>query len=210
MIKNVAIVDYGLGNILSTQQSFLKVANDNNIKANVVITNQPRKIAESTHIVLPGQGAFETCMKGLSSIPHMINELTKSVVNNKTPFLGICVGMQLLANISYENGEHEGLGWIDGQIKKLPTNNLKLPHMGWNEVEITNNNKLVERGKLNEYYFVHSYFFHCGHKENIIGETDYGINFTSFISKENIYGVQFHPEKSSKQGLELIKNFLKL
>ena len=91
MIKNVAIVDYGLGNILSTQQSFLKVANDNNIKANVIITNQPRKIAESTHIVLPGQGAFETCMNGLSSIPYMIDELTKSVVNNKTPFLGICV-----------------------------------------------------------------------------------------------------------------------
>ncbi|SVA85876.1 uncharacterized protein METZ01_LOCUS138730, partial [marine metagenome] len=138
MIKNVSIVDYGLGNILSTQQSFLKVANDNNIKANVMITNQPRKIAESTHIVLPGQGAFETCMKGLSSIPYMIDELTKSVINNKTPFLGICVGMQLLANISYENGEHKGLGWIDGQIKKLPTNNLKLPHMGWNEVEIIN------------------------------------------------------------------------
>jgi glutamine amidotransferase len=210
MIKNVAIIDYGLGNILSTQQSFLKVANDNIIKANVIITNQPRKITESTHIVLPGQGAFETCMKGLSSIPYMINELTKSVVNKKTPFLGICVGMQLLANISYENGEHKGLGWIDGQIKKLPTNNLKLPHMGWNEVEIINNNKLVEKGKLNEYYFVHSYFFNCEYKKNIIGETDYGVNFNSFISKENIYGVQFHPEKSSKQGLELIKNFLKL
>jgi glutamine amidotransferase len=204
------VFDYGLGNILSTQQSFLKVANDNNIKANIMITNQPESIAESTHIVLPGQGAFEKCMKGLSSIPYMIKELTKSVINNKTPFLGICVGMQLLANISYENGEHKGLGWIGGQIKKLPTNNLKLPHMGWNEVEIINNNKLIEKEKLNEYYFVHSYFFDCEYKKNIIGETDYGINFTSFISKENIYGVQFHPEKSSNQGLELIKNFLKL
>ena len=209
MIKNVSIVDYGLGNILSTQQSFLKVANDNNITANVMITNQPRKIAESTHIVLPGQGAFETCMKGLSSIPYMINELTKSVINNKTPFLGICVGMQLLANTSYENGEHKGLGWIDGQIKKLPTNNLKLPHMGWNEVKIINDkNKLIEGKKLNDYYFVHSYFFDCKHNKNIIGTTNYGRNFTSFISKENIYGVQFHPEKSSRQGLELIKNFL--
>ena len=211
MIKNVAIVDYGLGNILSTQQSFLKVANDNNIKANIIITNQPKNIAESTHIVLPGQGAFETCMKGLSSIPYMINELTKSVINNKTPFLGICVGMQLLANTSYENGEHKGLGWIEGQITKLPTKNLKLPHMGWNEVEIKNNkNNLVKKGQSLNYYFVHSYYFDCEHRKNVVGTTNYGINFTSFVNKENIYGVQFHPEKSSKQGLNLINNFLKL
>ena len=125
MNKNVAIIDYGLGNIFSAQQSFLKVANENNLKANVIITNKPADITESTHIVLPGQGAFESCMKGLSSIPRMIDELTKSVIINKTPFLGICVGMQLLANISYENGEHKGLGWIEGQIKKLSVNNLK-------------------------------------------------------------------------------------
>ena len=211
MNKNVAIIDYGLGNILSVQQSFLKVANENNLNANVIITNKPADIAESTHIVLPGQGAFKRCMKGLSSIPRMINELTKSTIVNKIPFLGICVGMQLLANISYENGEHQGLGWIEGQIKKLSVNNLKLPHMGWNEVKITNdNNKLIEGKKLNDYYFVDSYFFDCKHNKNIIGTTNYGKNFTSFISKENIYGVQFHPEKSSKQGLELIKNFLKL
>ena len=211
MIKNVAIVDYGLGNILSAQQSFLKVANDNNIKANIIITNQPKNIAESTHIILPGQGAFEACMKGLSSIPNMINELTKSVIDKKIPFLGICVGMQLLANISYENGQHQGLGWIEGQIIKLPANNLKLPHMGWNEVEIAKSkNSLVEKGKLNDYYFVHSYYFKCKNKKNEIGTTNYGINFTSFISKENIYGVQFHPEKSSKQGLNIIRNFLRL
>ena len=211
MNKTVAIIDYGLGNILSAQQSFLKAATENNLKANVIITNKPADIAESTHIVLPGQGAFESCMKGLSSIPRMINELTKSVIINKIPFLGICVGMQLLANISYENGEHKGLGWIEGQIKKLSVNNLKLPHMGWNEVKIINdNNKLIEGKKLNDYYFVHSYFFDCQHNKNIIGTTNYGKNFTSFVSKENIYGVQFHPEKSSKQGLELIKNFLKL
>ena len=211
MNKNVAIIDYGLGNILSAQQSFLKVANENNLKASVIITNKPEDIAESTHIVLPGQGAFETCMKGLSNIPRMIDELTKSVIKNNIPFLGICVGMQLLANISYENGEHKGLGWIEGQIKKLSVNNLKLPHMGWNEVKIINdNNKLIEGKKLYDYYFVHSYFFDCKHNNNIIGTTNYGKNFTSFVSKENIYGVQFHPEKSSKQGLELIKNFLKL
>ena len=117
-------------------------------------------------------------------------QLTKSVIQNKTPFLGICVGMQLLANISFENGQHKGLGWIPGQIKKLPTKNgLKLPHMGWNEVKIihNNNNNLIEQKEINNFYFVHSYYFDCDHKENVVGKTDYGINFTSFISKENIY-----------------------
>ena len=209
MKKKVTIVDYGLGNILSAQQSFLKVAEDNKLNVSVVITNRPEVVSNSTHIVLPGQGAFETCINNLINITGMVKQLTKSVMENKIPFLGICVGMQLLANISYENGEHKGLGWIEGQIKKLSVNNLKLPHMGWNEVKIINdNNKLIEGKKLNDYYFVHSYFFDCKHNKNIIGTTNYGKNFTSFVSKENIYGVQFHPEKSSKQGLELIKNFL--
>ena len=210
MIKNVAIVDYGIGNILSTQQSFLKVANDNNIKANVMITNQPRKIAESTHIVLPGQGAFETCMKGLSSIPYMINELTKSVISNKTPFLGICVGMQLLATDSEENGEHKGLDWIPGHIKKLPNKNLKMPHMGWNEVIPKRTLKKDFFIEENNYYFVHSYYFECEDINNILAYTNYGIDFASIVSKENIYGVQFHPEKSSNQGLNLIKNFIQI
>ena len=211
MKKKVTIVDYGLGNILSAQQSFLKVANDNNINASVVITNKPQIIADSTHIVLPGQGAFKTCINNLTKIQGMIEQLTNSVIQNKIPFLGICVGMQLLANISYEDGKHKGLGWIQGQIKKLPTNDLKLPHMGWNEVKIIKeNNNLINSNEINDFYFVHSYYFDCEHNKNMIGTTEYGINFTSFVSKENIYGVQFHPEKSSKQGLKIIKNFLEL
>ena len=211
MEKKIAIIDYGLGNIFSVQQSFLKVIKDNKFNATVLTTNKLEDIKNSTHIVLPGQGAFNTCMKGLLNIPGMIGELSKNVVENKKPFLGICVGMQLLANISYENGKHKGLGWIQGQIKRLPGNNLKLPHMGWNEVQIINNkNSLFGSEKLNDYYFVHSYYFDCEHKKNIIGITNYGINFTSFVFKENIYGVQFHPEKSSTQGLDLIKNFLTL
>ena len=211
MNKNVAIIDYGLGNILSAQQSFLKVANENNLKANVIITNKPADIAESTHIVLPGQGAFESCIKGLSSIPRMINELTKSVIINKTPFLGICVGMQLLADESYENGQHKGLGWIGGSIKKLFGPNLKLPHMGWNNVKIRESfPKMIFSKENKDFYFVHSYYFECLNKKNIIGSTKYGLNFASIIGKENIYGVQFHPEKSSVQGLQLIKNFLSI
>ena len=212
MKKKVTIVDYGLGNILSAQQSFLKVTDDNKLNVDVVITNKPEVICNSTHIVLPGQGAFETCMNNLINIKGMVNQLTKSVIQNKIPFLGICVGMQLLANVSFENGQHKGLGWIPGQIKKLPIKNgLKLPHMGWNEVNIINNdNNLIEQNEVNDFYFVHSYYFDCKQRENVIGTTDYGINFTSFISKENIYGTQFHPEKSSKQGLNLIKKFLEL
>ena len=211
MNKKVTIVDYGLGNILSAQQSFLKVAEDNKLNVSVVITNRPEVVSNSTHIVLPGQGAFETCMNNLINIKGMMKQLTKSVIENKVPFLGICVGMQLLANISFENGQHKGLGWIPGEIKKLPTGGLKLPHMGWNEVKIIqNNNNLIDQNEIHDFYFVHSYYFDCKQSENIVGTTDYGINFTSLISKENIYGVQFHPEKSSKQGLNLIKKFLEL
>ena len=211
MKKKVTIVDYGLGNILSAQQSFLKVAEDNKLNVSVVITNRPEVISNSTHIVLPGQGAFETCINNLINIKGMVKQLTKSVMENKIPFLGICVGMQLLANISFENGQHKGLGWIPGEIKKLPTVDLKLPHIGWNEVKIIqNNNNLIDPNEIYDFYFVHSYYFDCKQNENIVGTTDYGINFTSLISKENIYGVQFHPEKSSKQGLNLIKKFLEL
>ena len=137
-------------------------------------------------------------------------KLSKKVLINKTPFLGICIGMQLLANISYENGKHKGLGWIEGEIKKLPPNNLKLPHMGWNEVKITKKNNILKNGNINDYYFVHSYYFDCFLNNNIAGTTFYGVNFASFVCKENIYGVQFHPEKSSIEGLNLIKNFLLL
>ena len=209
MKKKIIIVDYGLGNIRSAEQSLNRVTEEFNLNAEVKITNDAKEINSATHIVLPGQGAFLSCINGLINIPGMIEELSESVLIKKKPFLGICVGMQLLANISYEHGEHLGLGWIEGEIKMLPKNNIKLPHMGWNEVNIINNdNNLIEQNEVNDFYFVHSYYFDCKQRENVIGTTDYGINFTSFISKENIYGVQFHPEKSSRQGLELIKNFL--
>tara|TARA_Y100000590_G_scaffold374801_1_gene439358 strand:+ start:479 stop:1114 length:636 start_codon:yes stop_codon:yes gene_type:complete len=211
MKKKVAIVDYGLGNILSAKQSFLQVSKKNNINANVEITDKPDVVADATHIVLPGQGAFSSCMDGLSGVSGMIDQLSRSVIDKKKPFLGICVGMQLLADTSYENGEHKGLGWIKGSIKKLPSSDLKLPHMGWNEVKVTDQkNSLEQKNTIIDYYFVHNYYFLCSEEKNVVGVTNYGINFTSFISKENIYGVQFHPEKSSTQGLNLLKNFLNL
>jgi len=211
MKKKITIVDYGLGNIVSAKQSFLKVVAEKNFEAEVVISRNPRDIKESSHIILPGQGAFESCMNGLKKIPGMIDALEESVIKNKKPFLGICVGMQLLAEKSYENGQHLGLGWIKGSIKKLEVKNLKLPHMGWNSVVIVNQQTDMKFNLENEdLYFVHSYFFECSKKENVVGLTYYGSNFTSIVCKENIYGVQFHPEKSSDQGLVLIKNFLDL
>ena len=208
MKKYITIVDYGLGNIRSAEQSLKKVIDENNIDAEVAITNNAKDIYLASHIILPGQGAFETCVEGLKNITGMIDALSQNVLIQKKPFLGICVGMQLLATKSYENGIHHGLGWIDGEIKKIPSADLKLPHMGWNEVLIKKENKLIKEKEENNYYFVHSYFFECKHEKNEVASTNYGINFTSIISKENIYGAQFHPEKSSYQGMRLIRNFI--
>ena len=209
MKKNITIIDYGSGNILSAKQSFARVINKENLDADVCISGNPDIIKNSTHIVLPGQGAFETCINGLKQIPGMIEELNNFVVLKKKPFFGICVGMQLLANNSLENGDHRGLGWIDGTIEKLPNENLKMPHMGWNSIRVLNKNLKINP-KETDYYFVHSYYFNCKNKDNIMAETDYGINFPSIVNKENIYGLQFHPEKSSDQGLDIIKSFIKL
>ena len=209
-MKKITIVDYGSGNVLSAQKSFIKIAKDNNIEANVIISKNLSDIKTSSHIVLPGQGAFQTCMNGLKKTQGLIDELNEFVLINKRPFLGICVGMQMLAQTSEENGIHEGLGWIDGIIKQLPGDKLKLPHMGWNEVIPKNskyNNLISTR---DDYYFVHSYYFDFADKDNILAETSYGTNFTSIVGKENIYGVQFHPEKSSSQGLNLLKEFIRV
>ena len=210
MKKKITIVDYGSGNVLSAKQSFLKVCRKKNITAEINISNKPEDIKKSSHVVLPGQGAFSTCMNNLKNTPLMIQELIDFALNKKKPFLGICVGMQMLATTSEENGIHRGLGWINGIIKKIPSQNLKMPHMGWNEVVPKKKlaNKLFV--KKNDYYFVHSYYFDCFDKDNVLAETQYGINFASIVQKENIYGVQFHPEKSSEQGLSFIESFIEL
>ena len=207
-MKKITIVDYGSGNVLSAQKSFIKIAKDNNIEVDVLISKKLNDVKNSTHIVLPGQGAFSTCMDGLKKTDGLVDELSEFALIKKKPFLGICVGMQMLAKKSEENGDHEGLGWIDGQIKLLPGDNLKLPHMGWNLVIPTNSNYNNLISTKNDYYFVHSYYFDCANKDNILAETMYGINFASIVGKENIYGVQFHPEKSSSQGLNLLKEFI--
>ena len=209
MKKIITIVDYGSGNLLSAQQSFIKAANSIGVDAEIEISNNPKNLEISTHVVLPGQGAFKTCMDGIQKIPGMEDELNKFVKIKKRPFFGICVGMQLLADNSEENGNHQGLGWIEGTIKKLPDTDIKLPHMGWNSIKIMNKNSKIKPAE-NDYYFVHSYYFDCINSNNILAETKYGINFPSIVNKENVYGCQFHPEKSSNQGLNIIKDFINL
>ena len=160
-MKKIFIVDYGLGNIHSAEQSLKKVVKDKKDLATVKVANNANDINDATHIILPGQGAFSSCMEGLKNIPGMIDELNKNILIKKKPFLGICVGMQLLAETSFENGNHKGLGWIEGEIKKIPQKNLKLPHMGWNEITIEKKNSLIRNKKTTNYYFVHSYFLNA-------------------------------------------------
>ncbi len=209
MKKKITIVDYGSGNLLSAKQSFVKVAHLKNINAEIQISNDPKSLEESTHVVLPGQGAFKTCMDGIQKISGMQEQLNEFVKIKERPFFGICVGMQLLAEISEENGIHKGFGWIKGSIKKLPSKKIKMPHMGWNKIRVVNKNLLI-KPKETDYYFVHSYYFDCLNKQDIVAETEYGINFASIVNKENVYGCQFHPEKSSFQGLNIIKDFINL
>ena len=202
----LVIIDYGSGNLKSVENAFKYSAKINNLKFSIEVTNNLNLISKADHLVLPGVGSFPDCKRVLQQIEGLIDFLTNEVIKKRKKFLGICVGMQLLANISYENGEHKGLGWIDGRIKKIPDSGIKLPHMGWNNVIPTKKNNLIENSE--DFYFVHSYYFKCKNEQNILAETQYGINFSSIVVKENIYGVQFHPEKSSSQGLKLIKNFV--
>ena len=162
---NTVVIDYGSGNLRSVSKALEKAAAGVNIEASIIVTKQASALSTADRIVLPGVGAFGDCLKGLSSIPGMLDALEHSVKEQKKPFLGICVGMQLLANYGLENGRHKGLGWIRGSIKKLEVGNLKLPHMGWNNVKITNNHsKMVFDRENKDFYFVHSYFFECLNK----------------------------------------------
>ena len=159
-MRKIIVVDYGLGNIRSSEQSLKRIVEENNQSAEVYIINKAEDINSATHIILPGQGAFASCMKGLKDIPGMVAELSENVLIQKKPFLGICVGMQLLGNTSYENGKHAGLGWINGEIKKIPQKNLKLPHMGWNEVIIKKDNDLVEKNRNNSSGAIRHFLMH--------------------------------------------------
>tara|TARA_B100000686_G_scaffold351311_1_gene449731 strand:- start:19839 stop:20480 length:642 start_codon:yes stop_codon:yes gene_type:complete len=207
----VGIIDYGSGNIRSVYKSFEKAASVLSFPIQVKIVSYADQLNNVDKIVLPGQGAFSDCMKNLKSKENMINFLNKKVINEKKEFLGICVGMQLLAKESSEHGYCEGLSWLNGKVKKMkPLNkNMKIPHMGWNSIFYKENHSLFKNIKKEEdFYFVHSYEFVSCEKENILASTTYGGTVIAAVVKDNIVGTQFHPEKSQKAGMQFIKNFI--
>lgn len=200
----VCILNYGCGNVRSVYNMLAGFAK------NVVISNEAPVIKSATHIVLPGVGAFGSSMtKVKSRIP--LDVLEQEVFKRKKPFLGICVGMQILAEKGYEFGEHKGLGWIPGEAVKLNAGGLRLPHIGWNNIKIKVSSAILKQFTDNQdFYFVHSYVFKEKDARDVIAVTDYGEEFCSIVNRGNIFGVQFHPEKSQKAGKILLKNFLEL
>lgn len=209
----VAIIDYGSGNLRSAAKACEHVIVAENLDLEVKISANAEDIRAASHIILPGQGAFGDCMNGLQAVEGMISALEEKVLHGGTPFLGICVGMQLMASRGLEHGTHEGLGWIAGEVIAMrpqdPT--LKIPHMGWNTVNFTHSatHPVLQHIKNGEhYYFVHSFMFQCEDKQHILGTTTYGENITAIVGRDNMLGVQFHPEKSQTAGLQLITEFL--
>jgi len=205
--NKIVIIDYNMGNLRSVQKAFEKVGCD------AIITNESDVIKSADKIVLPGVGAFKDGMKHLKEL-GLIDILNNEVIKNKKPFLGVCLGMQLIAKKSYEKGETEGLGWIDAEVVKFDFSNslksFKVPHVGWNNVNFQNPNVLYKGISNNsDFYFVHSYHFKSN--ENISTSlTDYGLDFVSSVNKNNIYAFQFHPEKSQTVGLKILENFVNL
>ena len=207
---NVIIVDYNSGNISSVINSFKEVAKD---KVNIEVTSDLNKIKSSDKVVLPGQGSFKSCVDALNKIDGLSNSLNEFAISLKKPLLGICVGLQMFADIGYEETETKGLGWISGKVSKINNQNgkYKLPHIGWNQIKLIKDSKIFKDIENNSHmYFVHSYEFIPNDKDVISATTEYSSNIVCSIEKENIFGTQFHPEKSDKMGLKIIKNFLNL
>ena len=206
----VTIVDYNSGNISSVINSFQEVAKD---KVNVEVTADLNKIKSSDKVVLPGQGSFKSCVDALNKINGLIDTLSEFVITNKKPLLGICVGLQMFADVGYEETETKGLSWISGKVSKIDNQNgkFKLPHIGWNQIDIVKDSKIFKNIENNSHmYFVHSYEFVPEDKNVISATTDYSSNIVCSVEKENIFGTQFHPEKSDKTGLKIIENFISL
>ena len=207
---NIAIVDYKSGNISSVINSFREVAKD---KVKIEVTSDINQIKSSDKVVLPGQGSFKSCVSGLNNISGLIDTLNEFAINNKKPLLGICVGLQMFADIGYEETETKGLGWISGKVSKIDNQNgkYKLPHIGWNQINIVKKSNIFKNIENNSHmYFVHSYEFIPEDKNVISATTDYSSNVVCAVEKENIFGTQFHPEKSDKIGLRIIENFINL
>lgn len=212
---HVAIIDYGSGNLHSAAKAFERAAREEGARLAVKVTSKPEDLRQAERIVLPGVGAFADCRQGLVNIPGMIEALEEAVKARGKPFLGICVGLQLMAMRGLEHGPTPGLGWVEGEVRAIQPGDpsLKIPHMGWNTLELAREHALFEGiptgNKGLNAYFVHSYHLVPSGPETLVATTDYGGPITAFVAKDNMAGSQFHPEKSQKLGLALIANFLK-
>ena len=207
---NVTIVDYNSGNISSVINSFKEVAKD---IVNIEVTSDLHKIKSSDKVVLPGQGSFKSCVDALNNINGLVDTLNEFAISNQKPLLGICVGLQMFSDIGYEETETKGLGWISGKVSKINNQNgkFKLPHIGWNEINIMRDSKIFKDIKNHSHmYFVHSYEFIPEERNVILATTDYSSNIVCAVQSGNIFGTQFHPEKSDQLGLKIIDNFLKI
>ena len=211
----VIIIDYGSGNIKSVYNSVKRTLNSFNEFSEVKVSRNLSEIEKADKIILPGVGSFDQCMNRIRKTNDLVETLYDQVIIKKKLFLGICVGMQILADHGYENRKTKGLSWINGEVKPLKNfidyfTNLKIPHMGWNNLSFYEHNYLLDDITNNDqFYFVHSYFFDIKHKNNIICNTQYGINIPAIVNQDNIFGFQFHPEKSGKSGLKILYNWLR-
>tara|TARA_Y100001935_G_C17262292_1_gene487116 strand:- start:772 stop:1398 length:627 start_codon:yes stop_codon:yes gene_type:complete len=206
----ITIVDYNSGNISSVINSFKEVAKE---KVNIEVTSDLNKIKSSDKVVLPGQGSFKSCINALNNIDGLIDILKDFAINEKKPLLGICVGLQMFADIGYEETETKGLGWISGNVSRIDdkNGNFKLPHIGWNQINIIKDSRIFKGIENNSHmYFVHSYEFIPKDKNLISSTTEYSSNIVCSVEKDNIFGTQFHPEKSDKIGLKIISNFINI
>lgn len=214
MSETVAIIDYGSGNLRSAQKAFERAANEAGLNTQINVVSDADAVRNADRIVLPGVGAFGDCAAGLRALPSMIDALEDTVIKGGKPFFGICVGMHLMAKQGFEHGVHEGLGWIDGDVKALAPSdkNLKIPHMGWNTIELTESgckNPICNQLTAEDHaYFVHSYQMELRDAVALLGFTPYGGEVTTIIGRDNMIGTQFHPEKSQAVGLKLISAFL--
>lgn len=207
-MSKIVIIDYGSGNIESVLNAFSTFLSRENIK----ILQHADDLKSASHIILPGVSAFADCMNGLNKIPNLTSELKNQVLNKKIPFLGICVGMQVMASSGNEGGiKTNGLDFIAGEVIKItPENNLKIPHMGWNNLNLQQQHKILQNIKNQDHvYFANSYHFLCQDENNILANVEYGnCKINAVLAKENIIGIQFHPEKSGEVGLQILQNFV--
>jgi imidazole glycerol-phosphate synthase subunit HisH len=211
----VAIVDYGSGNLHSAAKAFERAAREGGQTQPIVVTSDPDAVRGADRIVLPGVGAFADCRRGLDTIPGMVEALNEAICRKGRPLLGICVGMQLMAERGREYQVTPGLGWIAGEVDRIvPADpNLKIPHMGWNTLRVARSHPLLEGIPIGpdglHAYFVHSYHLNVADRNDLVAEADYGGPVTAVVARDSFAGTQFHPEKSQRLGLALIANFLK-